>query len=150
MNYKEIRELIDLISNTDVLEIEVERSGTRVRLRREGSNAARRPEVPRAAPAPTPTPMTDREPEQEEPRTEEGVIRAPLVGTFYRSPGPDAAVFVEAGDQVAKGQTLCIVEAMKLMNEIEAEFAGTVREIYVENGQPVEYGQPLFRIERTG
>ena len=149
MNYKEIRELIDLISDTDVLEIEVERSGTRVRLRREGSNASRRPEVPRAAPAPPP-PTTDGEPEQEEPRAEEGVIRAPLVGTFYRSPGPDAAVFVEAGDQVSKGQTLCIVEAMKLMNEIEAEFAGTVREIYVENGQPVEYGQPLFRIERAG
>lgn len=75
------------------------------------------------------------------------VITSPFVGTFYRSPSPDAPSFVEVGQSVRKGQTLCIVEAMKLMNEIEAEVAGKVAEIFVQNGQPVEFGEPLFRIE---
>ena len=81
---------------------------------------------------------------------ERGILRAPLVGTFYRSPGPDAKAYAEVGDRVEKGQVLCIIEAMKLMNEIEAEYPGTVREVLAENGQPVEYGQPLFRIEPEG
>jgi acetyl-CoA carboxylase biotin carboxyl carrier protein len=76
-----------------------------------------------------------------------GVVRSPLVGTFYRAAGPDSKPYVEVGDRVGKGQVLCIVEAMKLMNEIEAEYAGVVREVIAENNQPVEYGQPLFRIE---
>ena len=75
------------------------------------------------------------------------VVAAPLVGTFYRSPSPDSPPFVEVGSTVKKGQVLCIVEAMKLMNEIEAEVAGTVAEILVQNGSPVEFGQPLFRLE---
>lgn len=150
MNYKEIKELIDLISDTDVLEVEVERSGTRIRLRREGRAAPPQVETRKVAAAPAP-PVEAEEPEPaKDPGGEEGVIRAPLVGTFYRSPGPDAAMFVEVGDRVSEGQTLCIVEAMKLMNEIEADQAGVVREIFVEDHQPVEYGQPLFRIEREG
>ena len=149
MNYKEIKELIDLISDTDVLEIEVERSGTRVRLRREDRSAPPLPEPPKMEAAPAP-PAREEVAAPAEGVGAEGVIRAPLVGTFYRSPGPDTAAFVEVGDTVSKGQTLCIVEAMKLMNEIEAEHDGVVREIFVENGQPVEYGQPLFRIEREG
>jgi len=75
------------------------------------------------------------------------IVTSPFVGTFYRAPSPDAPPFVEVGQSVRKGQTLCIVEAMKLMNEIEAEVAGKVAEIFVENGQPVEFGEPLFRIE---
>ncbi|WP_050724791.1 acetyl-CoA carboxylase biotin carboxyl carrier protein [Vulgatibacter incomptus] len=75
------------------------------------------------------------------------VVTSPFVGTFYRAPSPDAPDFAEAGQMVRKGQTLCIVEAMKLMNEIEAEVAGKVAEIFVQNGQPVEFGEPLFRIE---
>jgi acetyl-CoA carboxylase biotin carboxyl carrier protein len=79
------------------------------------------------------------------PATPEGhVVKAPMVGTFYRSPSPDAKVFVEVGQAVKEGDTICIIEAMKLMNEIEADASGTVKAILVENGQPVEYGQPLF------
>jgi acetyl-CoA carboxylase biotin carboxyl carrier protein len=74
-------------------------------------------------------------------------VKSPMVGTFYRAPAPEAPPYVEGGTRVAKGQTLCILEAMKLMNELESEVAGTVREICVENGEPVEYGQVLFRIE---
>jgi acetyl-CoA carboxylase biotin carboxyl carrier protein len=74
-------------------------------------------------------------------------IRSPMVGTFYRAPSPEAPPYVEVGSRVSKGQTLCILEAMKLMNELEAEHAGVIREILVENSEPVEYGQPLFRIE---
>lgn len=149
MNYKEIKELIDLISDTDVLEVEVERSGTKIRLRREGRTAPPQVETRKVAAAPAPS-AVEEEPGPAKATLEEGVIRAPLVGTFYRSPGPDTAVFVEIGDRVSEGQTLCIVEAMKLMNEIEADHAGVVREIFVEDSQPVEYGQPLFRIERVG
>ena len=72
------------------------------------------------------------------------MVKAPMVGTFYRSPSPDAKAFVEVGQQIKEGQTICIIEAMKLMNEIEADASGTVKAILVENGQPVEYGQPLF------
>ena len=149
MNYKEIKELIDLISDTDVLEVEVERSGTRVRLRREGRTAPPQVESRTTAVVPAP-PVAEEEAGPAKAPGGEGIIRAPLVGTFYRSPGPDTAVFVEVGDRVSEGQTLCIVEAMKLMNEIEADHAGIVREIFVEDSQPVEYGQPLFRIEREG
>jgi len=79
-----------------------------------------------------------------EPAQEGHVVKAPMVGTFYRSPSPDAKVFVEVGQAVKEGDTICIIEAMKLMNEIEADASGTVKAILVENGQPVEYGQPLF------
>ncbi len=90
--------------------------------------------APAAAPAPAP------------PATGE-TVRAPIVGTFYRSPSPDAALFVEVGDRIAKGQILCIIEAMKLMNEVESDVAGTLRQVLVENAQPVEYDQPLFIVE---
>ena len=95
---------------------------------------------------PAPEPV-HREAPPASPEGEAGIVKAPLVGTFYRSPGPDAKSYVEIGDEVEKGQVLCIIEAMKLMNEIEAEYPGVVREVLAENGQPVEYGQSLFRVE---
>lgn len=146
MNYKEIKELIDLMKGTDISEIEVERSGTRIRVCREKKEAppAMVRELAPPAPAVTSIPAPKSEPE---PPDETGLVKSPLVGTFYRAPAPDAKDYVETGESVSKGQILCIVEAMKLMNEIEAEYSGTVREIFVETGQPVEYGQPLFRIE---
>ncbi len=146
MNYKEIKELIELISETDVCELEVERAGTRIRLRRECRDSA--PTVIRevqAMPTLRETPVASSPPVIEADET--GVVRSPLVGTYYSAAGPDSRPFVEVGDRVDKGQVLCIVEAMKLMNEIEAEYAGVVREIFAENNQPVEYNQPLFRIE---
>ncbi|WP_018112233.1 acetyl-CoA carboxylase biotin carboxyl carrier protein [Thermus igniterrae] len=106
---------------------------------------APRPEVP-AAPAPVPAP----EPVQASPKEECAgcvEVKAPIVGTFYRAPAPDAPPYVKEGDRVEKGQVLCIIEAMKLMNEIESEVAGIVKKILVQNGEPVEYGQPLFLIQ---
>ena len=149
MNYKEIKELIELIRETDVCELEVERAGTKIRLRRECRDAA--PTVIREVQA---VPPAQVKPAAAAPPVggadeadEEGVVRSPLVGTYYSAAGQDSKPFVEVGERVGKGQVLCIVEAMKLMNEIEAEYAGTVREIFAENSHPVEYGQPLFRIE---
>jgi len=149
MNYKEIKELIDLIRDTDLTEIEVERSGTRIRLRRE-SLVRPRTEVREFAVMSSPPPSLPAAEPATEPvaaQSPEGVVKSPLVGTFYRAPGPESRPYVEIGDRVAKGQVLCIIEAMKLMNEIESDHAGTIREILVYNGQPVEYGQPLFRVE---
>ncbi len=148
MNYKEIKELIDLIRETDVAEIEVERAGMRIRIRRDGHEVPVR-EIREVASPPPPASAEPAAsvPAAAQPKEEAGVVHSPLVGTFYRSPGPDSPPFTDLGERVEKGQVLCIVEAMKLMNEIEAEFAGTVREVFVENGQPVEYGQPLYRIE---
>jgi acetyl-CoA carboxylase biotin carboxyl carrier protein len=152
VNYKEIKELIELIRETDVCELEVERAGTRIRLRRECRDSA--PTVIRevqSMPALQEKPIAAAPPvagsEAAGELDEAGVVRSPLVGTYYSAAGPDSRPFVEVGDRVEKGQVLCIVEAMKLMNEIEAEYAGVVREIYAENSHPVEYGQPLFRIE---
>ncbi len=146
MNYKEIKELIELIRETDVCELEVERAGTKIRLRRECRDSA--PTVIREVQA-LPT-LQEKAVAAAPPLVEAdeaGVVRSPLVGTYYSAAGPDSKPFVEVGERVEKGQVLCIVEAMKLMNEIEAEYAGVVREIYAENSHPVEYGQPLFRIE---
>jgi acetyl-CoA carboxylase biotin carboxyl carrier protein len=146
MNYKEIKELIDLIRDTDIAEIEVERSGTRIRLRREKKESAT-VQVREVAVAPAASPREEAGAPVQEEQAAAGTVRSPLVGTFYGAPDPNSRPFVEVGDRVAKGQILCIVEAMKLMNEIEAEFSGTVAEAFLEDGQPVEYGQPLFRIE---
>lgn len=147
MNYREIKELIELIRDTDVAEIEVERSGTRIRLRREKKESGT-VQVQEVAVAPAASPRQETNlPVQEEEKTPVGTVKSPLVGTYYGAPDPNSKSFVEVGERVAKGQILCIVEAMKLMNEIESEFAGTVAEAFLKDGQPVEYGQPLFRIE---
>lgn len=146
MNYKEIKELIELIRDTDVAEIEVERSGTRIRLRRERKDSGT-VHVREVAVAPAPAPREGAPPPVQEEQAVAGMVRSPLVGTFYGAPDPNSKPFVEVGERVAKGQVLCIVEAMKLMNEIEAEVAGVVAEAFLADGQPVEYGQPLFRIE---
>jgi acetyl-CoA carboxylase biotin carboxyl carrier protein len=155
MNIKDVKDLIDLISGTDVVEVEVERGGARIRVRRDGG--AHPPLAPAFAPpgSAAPAPVAAAPPETAAPKPEaklpENVVlvRAPLVGRFYRSPAPDAAVFVEVGDRVRKGQVLCIIEAMKLMNQIESEEAGVVRAVLVEDGRPVEFGEPLFEIEKA-
>jgi len=124
-------------------ELEVEQAGTRIRVVREHAPAAAAP-APRpelaGAPAPAQVVAAAAAPHLVP-------VEAPMVGTFYRAPGPDAAPFVLEGDVVKEGQVLCIIEAMKLMNEIEAKAAGRVAKILVENAQPVEYGQPLFLLE---
>jgi oxaloacetate decarboxylase alpha subunit len=138
-----IREIVRIVQETGIAEISVEEAGTRVSVRRTEEPP------PAAAPA-VPTPEEGGEPELPpvEPLTD-GVVRveAPMVGTFYRAAQPGAPPFVEEGDPVAPGQTLCILEAMKLMNEVKAEVEGVVRTIHVQNGQAVEFGQPLFDLE---
>lgn len=145
MNLKEIREILELLKGSDVSEFELGRGDTMLKLRRGPANVsvlmpppaptapARAPENPPAAASVPPKP-TYKE------------ILSPIVGTFYRSPAPDAAPFVEVGTRVVKGQVLCIVEAMKIMNQIESDTTGTIAAIIVENAQPVAYGQPLFHV----
>jgi acetyl-CoA carboxylase biotin carboxyl carrier protein len=150
MTLKEIRALLELLREFGLAEIEVERSGERLRVRRDPSPGASvtAPGVaatPAAATtvhtAPTPEPI------REDRRQHLVTVEAPMVGTFYRAPSPEAGPYVREGDAIKEGQVLCIIEAMKLMNEIESKVAGRVIRILAENGQPVEYGQPLFLIE---
>ncbi|HUY13124.1 MAG TPA: acetyl-CoA carboxylase biotin carboxyl carrier protein [Terriglobia bacterium] len=155
---EEIRELLGLLIELDISEFEMERNGSRIRVRRgqtaETSVVAVPP--PRASqspgpffpPAPSPAQQVVGRPEPTS-ETPDGlhIIKSPIVGTFYGSPSPDAPPFVNPGDAVQVGQILCIIEAMKLMNEIESEVAGEVVRLYMESGQPVEYGQSLFAIK---
>ncbi|HEV8203134.1 MAG TPA: acetyl-CoA carboxylase biotin carboxyl carrier protein [Pyrinomonadaceae bacterium] len=158
VNMEELRELIGLLRENGLAELELENEGFRVRLRRESasepaSHAAAPPPAPAPAPA-APTPASPAAPAH--PGTQATtaasqdqdlhIIPSPIVGTFYRSPSPAADPFVKIGSNVEPESVVCIIEAMKLMNEIQAEATGEVVKIYVENGQPVEYGQPLFGI----
>jgi acetyl-CoA carboxylase biotin carboxyl carrier protein len=157
MNLKEIKELIELIKDTDISELEVERSGVKVRLRK-GGDVTFHPSMPRmeypptaiVAPAVTVVPAAGAAVEKVTEPAKTNVIKvtSPIVGTFYRSSSPDKPAYVEVGDVVKKGQVLCIIEAMKLMNEIECESAGKIVQVLVESGAPVEYGEPLFVIEQ--
>jgi acetyl-CoA carboxylase biotin carboxyl carrier protein len=138
VNAKEIRALLELLREYGLTEIEVEREGERLRLRKEPAPASG--VHPAAPPVAAGTAV----------RADASsllTIEAPMVGTFYRSPAPDAQPFVREGDAVRKGQVVCIIEAMKLMNEIESQVTGRVTKVLVENAQPVEYGQPLFVLE---
>ena len=170
MDMREIRELIQILDETDIAEFQLESQGLRLIIRKAGvlvdagrseapapeagggRPAAARTAAPEGAP---PSPVADAagpapEARGAAPAGGERVVTvtAPMVGTFYRAPAPDAEPYVEEGDLVEAGQPLCIIEAMKLMNEIESEWRGRITEILVENAQPVEYGQPLFVLEK--
>ena len=148
MNQREIRRLAELLREYSLTEIEIEREGVRVRLRRETGGSA---SAPSAVTGPAPR-LQGEVGASALPGASAAsqahllTIEAPMVGTFYRAPSPDAQPFVREGDRVKKGQVVCIVEAMKLMNEIEAESEGKIEEILVQNGEHVEYGQHLFRL----
>ena len=159
MTFKEILQLIEKVAEAGISSIEIERAGTKVRIEgksskphvihsvvSEGEISAHR-QLPQPSPGPASRDLPL--PQSGEGKEEEGlhIITAPLVGTFYRSPNPESEAFVNVGDRISKGKVLCIVEAMKLMNEIEADKGGVVKAILVDNGQPVEFGQPLFVIE---
>ena len=138
---EKIRDLVRIVQETGIGEITIEEDGMRVTVRRQAEHGA----APIVAP---PAPPADAEPGPAAPRNDALVrLESPMVGTFYRSPSPDAAPFVQEGDVVAPGQTLCILEAMKLMNEVKAEIEAVVRTIHVGNAEPVEYGQLLFELE---
>jgi acetyl-CoA carboxylase biotin carboxyl carrier protein len=144
MNLKEIERIIELLRGTDISEIEVRRGNDGLTIRR---RLEEHPPGPAGFTAGHLATHAEQQPAA--PGEAEGkmVIKSPLVGTFYRSPNPEAKPFVELGDMVSKGQVVCIIEAMKLMNELESDAAGRVTAILVENGRPVEFGEPLFEIE---
>ena len=160
MNFKEILELIDKVAESGIAGVEVEQGGTRVRI--EGKQTqpkvfayagevkpAESHPIPMAAlPAPPPAAAPAAAPAASIPPGTH-VLTSPIVGTFYRSASPDSSPFVEVGSRVKKGQVLCIIEAMKLMNEIESDVDGVVAEIYPSNAQPVEFGEPLFAIREN-
>lgn len=151
MDLRKLKTLIDLVADSGIAELEVTEGEDRVRIAKFNPAPAAPIAAGTTATVPagtavaangttTAVPAATLEPEGH-------VVKSPMVGTFYRSPSPGAASFIELGQAVKPGDTLCIIEAMKLLNEIEAEVGGTVKQILVENGQPVEYGQPLFIIE---
>lgn len=148
MTNDEIRELIQLVLETGVAELEVQRGENRVRIRR-SVEASREVVVPSTAAAPAPhtsTLETAHQPPAAAPPGNEYIVKSPIVGTYYESPKPGDPSFVKVGDAVEPGQVLCIIESMKLMNEIESDVAGTVVAKLMENGRPVEYGEALFAI----
>ena len=149
MDLRKLKKLIDLVQESGIGEIEITEGEEKVRISRQGPVApapvmmAAPAAVTLPAGAPPAAPAAAQAPEAPKGHT----LKSPMVGTFYRAPSPGAPPFVEVGQSVTKGQTLCIIEAMKLLNEIESDASGVVKSILVENGQPVEYGQPLFVIE---
>lgn len=147
MNVKELKEMITLMNENGLTEIEIEREGQRIRLKKGFSGA---PEVTQErviAQPPQASAAVDAEKGPEAAKSNLVEIKAPMVGTFYRAPAPDAPAFVEKGDSIEAGQVVCIIEAMKLMNEIKSEVKGKIVDILVENAQPVEFGHVLFLIE---
>ncbi|HSM05541.1 MAG TPA: acetyl-CoA carboxylase biotin carboxyl carrier protein [Longimicrobiales bacterium] len=149
MDLSFIKSLIEAVDQSSIDSVDIERGGTRVRISKTptsvggGAQVVSMPSMAAAAPAPTAAPAAP----AEAPASDLADVTSPMVGTFYSAPAPDAPAYVKVGQKVAVGDTLCIIEAMKLMNELEAEVSGTVAEIVVQNADLVEYGQVLFRID---
>lgn len=147
MYIKEIKDMINLMNENGLAELEIEKDGMRIRLKKSGSGFekalefAPSPAVPQRALETMPAEKTEKKNTIE--------IKAPMVGTFYRSPSPDAPPYVNIGDSIDAGQVLCVIEAMKLMNEIKSEIKGRIIDIHVDNAEPVEFGQVLFVIETS-
>ncbi len=147
MNIKEIKEMLNLMNENNLMELEVEKDGMRVKLKKSGSSDTG------ATPIVIERSSAAEAPAQSQPQAASSVltkgteIKSPMVGTFYRSPSPEAPSYVEIGQAIEPGQVICIIEAMKLMNEIKSEIKGKIKEILIENTEPVEFGQPLFLIE---
>lgn len=163
MNFQEIKQLIKVVEKSNIGEIEIEEEGLKIRISKSSNNSQAVVSMPmqtvpaiatEQAPATVAPPVAQPEAPAAQteaaPALEDNVVevRSPMVGTFYRAPAPDADPYVEVGDTVKVGQTLCIIEAMKLMNEIQSEYNGRIVKIMVENAQPVEYDQVLFLIEK--
>jgi acetyl-CoA carboxylase biotin carboxyl carrier protein len=150
MDLRKLKKLIDLVQESGIAELEITEGEEKVKIVKGGEAtvtplAPATPEAPKPAAAAASAPATPAPPPAE-PVAEGHVLKAPMVGTFYRSASPESKAFVEVGQSIKAGETVCIIEAMKLMNEIEADATGVIKAILVENGQPVEYGQPLFII----
>lgn len=154
MDLKEIKHIIDLMKRSDLTEFEIEEKDLKLRICRESQKPvvyAAAPAPLSAAPAPAAAPASPALAAPGKPAEEPGtaLIKSPMVGTFYRAPSPDSSSFVEVGSEVKADSVVCIIEAMKVMNEIHAEAKGKILEVLVENGQSVEYGQPLFKIKAS-
>jgi acetyl-CoA carboxylase biotin carboxyl carrier protein len=155
MDLKLVKKLLDLISESEVNQVSIEEGDFKIKVKKASEPSAQAVQYqmppqpqPQAAPQPT-APESDKPGKSEESSQPAGeVVKSPIVGTFYEAPSPESDPFVSVGDRIETGQTICIVEAMKIMNEIEAEFSGTVEKILIENGSPVEYDQPLFIIKK--
>ncbi|MGH8709557.1 MAG: acetyl-CoA carboxylase biotin carboxyl carrier protein [Burkholderiales bacterium] len=146
MDLRKLKKLIDLVQESGIAELEITEGEEKVKIVK-GGEATVTPLSPPTPPAPpAAAPAAAAVPAIAEPMAEGHVLKAPMVGTFYRSASPEAKAFVEVGQSIKAGETVCIIEAMKLMNEIEADATGVIKAILVENGQPVEYGQPLLII----
>jgi acetyl-CoA carboxylase biotin carboxyl carrier protein len=158
LDLEQLKKILDLVREHELAEFEIEHEGLRLKVRKDSTGtlttvpAIAHPNAPPAAPlppavaAPMTAPPAPAVPVPADSEIELAVVKSPIVGTFYRSPEPGAASFVEIGSMVKKGQVLCIIEAMKLMNEIDSEYEGEIVNVYVENGQPVQYGERLFAI----
>ena len=151
MDIRKIKKLIELLEESDLAEIEVQEGEESVRISRTMNQPTQTfisaAPLPVAAAAPAPVESTHQESDKGEALPAGNTITAPMVGTFYRAPAPGATPFVEIGQRVSAGDSLCIIEAMKMLNQIESDKDGVIKAILVENGQPVEYGEPLFIIE---
>jgi acetyl-CoA carboxylase biotin carboxyl carrier protein len=161
MNLDDVKQILELVKEHELSEFELEHEGLKIRVRKDarGRPAGEMPAVPHpmptaavpagahlAPPVAATSPAAVVLPDES---AEYAIVKSPIVGTFYRSPEPGAPSFIEVGAHVKKGQVLCIIEAMKLMNEIESEYDGEVAKVYVENGQPVQYGERLFAIKAS-
>ncbi len=150
MDLRKLKKLIDLVEESGISELELTEGEEKVRISRalpaSAAPAVQYMAAPAAAPVAAAAPAASAPAAAPAPELEGKVVKSPMVGTFYRASSPDAKPFVDVGSSVATGETLCIIEAMKLLNEIESEYAGVIKKIFVENGQPVEYGEPLFLI----
>ena len=156
MTLDEIKQILDLVREHDLSEFELEQEGVKLRVRKRGAeaptmlvSAAPSPAVPGSSPVAAPVAPAASDPGGDADGVELAMVKSPIVGTFYRTPEPDSPPFVNIGDTVRKNQVLCIIEAMKLMNEIVSEYDGELVEAFVENGQPVQYGERLFAIKAS-
>src|ERR1700726_3468780 len=150
MDIRKIKKLIELLEESGIAEIEIKEGEEALRISRmpaAGALPHGMPQYAHLAAAPAAAPLPAAESAAPKPKPNEHVITAPMVGTFYASPSPGAKAFVEIGDEIKVGQVLCIIEAMKMMNQIEADKAGRITSVMAQNGDPVEFGQPLFVVE---
>ena len=156
MDIRKVKKLIELLDESGIAEIEITEGEESVRISRHPTGVAAAPvavaaaPLAAAAPAPIAAPAASPVAAAAEPEEEGYAVKAPMVGTFYSSPSPGSPMFVQIGDRVNEGDTLCIVEAMKMMNQIEADVSGTIKSIRLQNGDPVEYGQIMFVIDQRG
>ncbi|PRY87987.1 acetyl-CoA carboxylase biotin carboxyl carrier protein [Mongoliibacter ruber] len=156
MKAKEIQDLIDFISNSGLAEVKIETDEFKLSIKKHSEAPARvetsvAPAPQASTPSSNPAPAAPAAPAEAKDESSKYVeVKSPMIGTFYRTPNPDSDAFVNVGDTISKGQTVCIIEAMKLFNEIESEVSGKIVKVLVENSQPVEYDQPLFLVDPAG